>query len=256
MEPCNGCGTIFESWGSYQRQAIIPEEYQTPEEYLADHHVDIQAPKGELAHKWVCMAKQGFCDECLRKASNAPGHQQSRIERLTKTFERICPPYYRSQAIRDAMKAARQPQMEAVGELVKAYRGVLAWGESGSFKTTVMFNAAVRWLVWNGQRVTYIRGSEWRQQTSEAAMAGNLVNWLKHFKSCPWLFLDDVGHMNGTPTAEESLLEILEVRMHEQLPMLVTTQYEGDALIARFSTPERGTAICRRIAALAEPVEF
>jgi DNA replication protein DnaC len=257
-ESCNGCGASFESWGTYRKVAIIPEDYQTPEEYLAGDYVDAVKDKGELVHRWECIAKQAFCDECLRKA-RAPGSRETEAQRntrLAKTFEEICPAFYRAPAIRAAMTAKMGPQVKAVTELVKQHRGVLAYGDSGHFKTTVLFNAAVRWLVWNNFRPRYIRGSEWRQQTSQAAMDGNLDKWLRSFKTVPWLFLDDVGHMNGTPTAEEALLEILEVRMQEERPVLVSTQYEGDGLIARFSTPQRGDAICRRLALLAEPVAF
>lgn len=258
---CATCGHSFTSNIIEQMVRTLPRQLVAP-----DARVDLDAPglgDIQVTESWSEMVRTRHCEACVnehhRKEDDArKGQQLSADDRKRRTFERICPPVYRTDGIRAAMPG---DLVKSATDLVKLGRGVLCHGETGRFKTTAMFNGPVRWLVWTGHQVRYIRASQWRQDTSAAAKACELEAWLRPFMEVPWLFLDDIGHMNSTPSAEEALLEVLEVRTHaigtaRELPVIATTQFDGEALMNRFATPERGAAICRRLAMLTNPLDF
>lgn len=258
---CLTCGQPFDALILETRHRVIKVK-PASQDPLADEG-GVGAPPVEFETQWRETVSVKHCEPCVAKHHAAEdakkkGTSLSYDERKKRAFENLCPPVYRTDGIREAMP---KEQCQQVTALVKAGSGVLAFGESGSFKTTVLFNAAVRRLIWAGQQVRYIRASEWRQQTSAAAKDCILETWLKQWAEVPWLFLDDIGHMNATPAAEEALLEVLEMRTHaigteRPRPVLASTQFDTAGLINRFSTPQRGQAICRRLTMLTTPVKF
>lgn len=199
------------------------------------------------------------CERCTIAASvKAADEEQERVKAVRlKRFDDICPDTYRSDAIRAAMKQAVPAQMEAVRDAVKCGRGVLAIGESGRFKTTTMFNAGVRWLILNGHEVEYLTAAKFRQRASFHGKECTVEKFVKSLARVPWLFLDDFGNMSTTPAASEAILELLEERMsRKNRPVLVTSQFGGAELIAKFATRQLGEAIVRRLSMLATPIQF
>jgi hypothetical protein len=63
--------------------------------------------------------------------------------------------------------------------------------------------------------------------------------------------------MNTTQAASEAILDLFEERMNRgNRPVLVTSQFGGSELIAKFANCQLGVAIVRRLAMLATPVQF
>lgn len=199
------------------------------------------------------------CEPCSIAARvKAEDEERERVKAVrAKRFAELCPETYRSDEIRAAMNAAVPDKAKAVRELVKAGRGVLAIGESGQFKTTTMFNAAVKWLVLEGHEVEYLTAAKFRQRASHHAKECTVEGFVRGLARIPWLFLDDFGNMNTTQAASEAILDLFEERMSRRnRPVLVTSQFGGAELIAKFANRQLGEAIVRRLSMLSTPVNF
>ncbi len=210
----------------------------------------------------------GYCNACVlieRQSKTMPKlNPKDKAVIRAAIFEKLVPAYYRGDQLRAAMPKEKADELtehvkrawttgdpEAPGaKIITQAGGVMAYGATGKFKTTCMFNGPIRWLIWKGQRVKWVRCSDWRQKLSEAARQGVLQAYLAPFIRERWLFLDDIGQMSGTPTAEEALKELLEARFTEPggpLPLLCTTQYDEDQFKAQFKDKLLGDACARRI---------
>lgn len=205
-----------------------------------------------------------ICENCtisVRAREAEDEREKLKKARLIR-FNAICPEVYRSDEIRAAMNAAFAPKSEdpnlldTIRESVKRNEGVLVIGHSGKFKTTAVFNAAVRYLILTGHEVEYLTAAKFRQRASEASKDCTVEAFVRALARIEWLFLDDVGNMSTTPAACEALLDLLEERMNKRKPILATSQFGGEQLIAKFPNPQMGQAIVRRLSMVATPILF
>lgn len=192
-----------------------------------------------------------FCEPCTnaQHADKQTKRQQAFIEGRKTAWEECCPDFYRTDGIIAALPAEKK---KAVQDAIKEGKGCLIHGPSGSFKTTAMFQGAVKRLIWDKQEVLFISAMEWKPRISAAAKDCQTDRFLRPFVNAPWLFLDDVGNMGGTASSIEALHSLLEQRMRRRLPVLATTQYAAKDLIDRMKTreghgTEAGAAIVRRL---------
>lgn len=203
-----------------------------------------------------------ICEPCTisARAREAEDEWEKLKKARLERFNAICPDVYRSEEIRAAMNAAfanTEPNLlEKIRESVKGNEGVLIVGHSGKFKTTAVFNAAVRYLILTGHQVEYLTAAKFRQRSSEAAKECTVEAFVKSLARMEWLFLDDIGNMSATPSACEALLDLLEERMSHRRPILATSQFGGDQLISKFPNPQMGQAIVRRLSMVATPILF
>lgn len=205
------------------------------------------------------IAPAKYCEACsLAARVKADDEERERVKAVrAKRFADICPETYRGEEIRGAMMAKAGDKAKTVRELVQGGLGVLAIGESGKFKTTTMFNAAVRWLILEGHEVEYLTAAKFRQRASHHAKECTVETFVRSLARIPWLFLDDFGNMNTTQAASEAILDLFEERMSRgNRPVLVTSQFGGAELIAKFANRQLGEAIVRRLSRLATPVQF
>lgn len=193
---------------------------------------------------------QRTCQSCLAKAVEKEAAELK--EKRRALFFATAGVYYAETA------HAHMPKERAkeVRALVKSGRGVLATGLSGTFKTTTIYNGAVRWLIETGKEVTCMTAADFKNRITEAAKACRVRAFLKPLMKVHWLFIDDLGH-NITDTAAEGLHDLTEARVKAGcLPMLVTTQFGAEALMRQFPHAETGLAVCRRLRLLCEKIEF
>lgn len=61
------------------------------------------------------------------------------------------------------------------------------------------------------------------------------------------LFIDDLGKERLTPRLESDLFAIIDERMLDQRPTIITTNFNATGLVDRFPTKETGIAFIRRI---------
>lgn len=229
---CKVCGEPFDTWGS-----IFPG--------MVD---------AKNMPRVVCIIN--VCERCTgaQKAKVAQGNAIARDASRLKLFDALCDPYYRSEAIRAAMPIDKAKE---VREHVQSGRGVLCVGETGKFKTTCVWNGAIRYLVMRGVPVECLTAAQFRQRTSRASKETTVEAFIDKLASAPWLFLDDVGNASVGEGATEALLALTEARLARGMaPVLITTQYAPDALETRFTRPEAGKAIVRRLRLLTSTVTF
>ncbi len=192
-----------------------------------------------------------FCELCTlaQQHTQQRAKQDAFIAGRKAAWEIACPDYYRTDAIVGLLPPEKK---KAVQDAIREGKGCLIHGPSGAFKTTAMFHGAVKKLIWDRKEVLFISAMEWKPACSAAAKECTQEKFLRPFVTAPWLFLDDVGNMGGTPASIEALHSLLEQRMRRSLPVLATTQYAAKDLIARMSTRdqtthEAGIAIVRRL---------
>lgn len=190
------------------------------------------------------------CIECV--AAIAKEEAAKEKERRERTFLNLAGAFYTKPEIRAAMPMEQAKQCRA---LVTAGRGIIATGLSGRFKTTCMLNGAVRWLILNGNYVLMMTGAGFNDKASEAAKACRLEAFKRPLIKADWLYIDDLGH-KMTESGGEALHDILEHRMREGRPVLVTTQFSAEKLVQLFERPETGLAVARRLRELCDPVNF
>lgn len=197
------------------------------------------------------------CPACTSGAAEREKHEahERAVKKKKDRWLKLCPDYYRTEGIMEAMKVQRASGL-AIEAHVKEGRGVLAQGDTGAFKTTCMLHYAVKRLVWIGADVIIITAMAWKQRMSRHAREGSIEGAVREYCRVPWLYLDDLGNMAGTPASEEALHLLTEMRVQRGLPMLVTSQYHSDELIAQFKSTKQGEAVARRLRLLGEPVHF
>lgn len=251
-EQCDACGTVYELNPADPVKTPCPTCF--PEGQNFDHLETLEKPCADCRENFTTsVVRLGsrvldfvrFCEPCsLRQQRTEKSRKQEAFIAARKAaWEEICPPFYRTEEIAAALP---QEKFNAVRAGI-AKGGVLIYGPSGTFKTTAMFHGAVKKLVWAGEKVLFTSAMEWKPKCSAAAKDCQTEAFLKPYVKAPWLFLDDLGNMGGTDASEEALHSLFEQRMRAKLPLLATTQYQGEALAGRFKTPQIGTAIVRRI---------
>lgn len=246
MEPANGSNSEDDT-------PIIVEDDLTIVKTCLTCHREFDAPAASFAGRLISPVK--LCQGCTQAAESLRIEDERRriLAVREARFEKICPPEYRSEGIRAAMPKAKAT---AIRDLVKAGRGSLAIGPTGSFKTTCTFSA-VRWLIAEGHEVEYMTAARFRQRASFHAKEGTIEGFIRQLARVPWLFLDDIGNASSTPAAQEALLELFEHRVAAgSRPILATSQFGGEELIAKFTPIASGEAIVRRLGLLATPVLF
>ncbi len=195
-----------------------------------------------------------YCEPCTLRKQVPDTSDPEFIAARKVEWEIICPDFYRTPEITAAIPGDK---IKRVKEAHASKGGVWIYGPSGAFKTTTMLHGVVKPLVWQRKKVIFVAAFEWKPRMSRAAKDCAVEAALAPYARVPWLFLDDVGNMAGTASSEEALHLLLELRMRAKLPLLLTTQYTGEELVGKFTHPELGAAIVRRMNILAgDPVKF
>ncbi len=277
---CPECGDCFE--GTLQEIAGVrlavgacskcfgappratPEAGNTPpEDAFPLDLVDVTKPCAECGTLYTTQAVVmggtlrdfgRICEACTNAAASAAtsAKHEAFVAARRSEWEHICPEYYRTKSIREALPEEKR---QAVRKAMAEHGAVLVHGRSGAFKTTGVFNGAVKGLIWDSKRVKFISAMEWKPRCSAAARECRTESFLAPFVKAPHLFVDDLGNMGGTPASIDALHYLTEKRMRARLPMMVTTQFTGDELVDKLAGKEgdsvkAAVAIVRRLALL------
>lgn len=140
----------------------------------------------------------------------------------------------------------------AVYERAKEGRGTYLWGEPGTGKTYAACCCA-RLFVQDGARV--------RKVTSRRLLDEVKEGWdqrdpdvMRRFERLDLLVLDDVGAERPTPWAIEELTRLVDARVEEGLPTVVTSNYRIGQLRDLWGGME-GKRMASRLAGACESVE-
>jgi len=125
-------------------------------------------------------------------------------------------------------------------EQINAYfksqaRGCIAFGPSGTAKTRLVFARLSQLYVWGDANLRWIRAFELARLAlgNESSDAPNspTISELATFDGN--LFIDDLDVPKFSPKYAEALYQIVDHRVSEELPIIITTVTTGDEFVER-----------------------
>lgn len=131
-------------------------------------------------------------------------------------------------------------------------RGLVLTGAPGTGKTSA-FWALARSLEAAGHGPITLSSLELGRVLGEAGRDIRDVGWLYR---CRVLMVDDLGKERASPGVASLLWEVLDKRLASNLPVILTTNFTGAELAARFGEQHLGDAIRRRISELCRQIRF
>ena len=178
------------------------------------------------------------CQDCGDPVSSQPS-----CAARTSEWQRLCPPHYQ----RD-LPPGLMVRSWVAGVLSWQYgpQGLLIVGDTGTGKTWVMWRL-LRRLLDESCNVVTLDAVTYRSGLANAAREGETENYVRRLSRADVLYWDDFGQTHLSAAASEMLLHVVEQRTSHQRPLLLTSQYKGNALELQFERPEMGAAVRRRI---------
>lgn len=131
-------------------------------------------------------------------------------------------------------------------------RGLILTGIPGCGKSSAYW-ALARKLEEDGLGPITLSSVDLARTLAEAGRDIKDVGWLYR---CRVLMVDDLGKERASPAVASLLWEVLDRRLAANLPVIFTTNFDGDGLAARFGESHLGDSIRRRIAELCRVVKF
>jgi len=176
------------------------------------------------------------CDKCFAEAMI----DQGRVAHNRALWERICPTEFR--APWDNAKGSAsvfKRIMEWAGqwnahERKSPQKGLVIHGASDSAKTRVCWHL-YRTLMEEGVTTLFIEAIDLLDDMPKEAF------------TVQCLIIDDLGNDTLDFRKEQRLLKLLRSRAQWHRPIVVTTQYNGSDLAARFKQAAAGEAVVRRL---------
>ena len=164
---------------------------------------------------------------------------------MKKAFENICPPLYRDTDVTRLPMNARA--LQQILDWQYGPRGLLIHGQTGSGKTRAAL-LLIKRLLDEGWSVLAYDCVDFGHTCSRkfcdpdvdpSRWIGQLVRW-------DVLFLDDFGKARLTDRVESELFGLMEKRIANQKPTIITTNLTGDRL-AKMMSPDRAEPMIRRL---------
>ena len=141
--------------------------------------------------------------------------------------------------------------------------GWALFGATGSGKTRCAYTLLRRLHILGDVDFEAVRTTEFANMVRRCSFENRaeLDAYTRRLAETPILLLDDLHQPKFTPSYAEALLDLVEVRTSNDLPMIVTCQIDGKELIEKWSgdTPaQRPTAeaIVRRLRDFCLPFDF
>lgn len=150
----------------------------------------------------------------------------------TLQWQRICPPDFREPW--NQMRGNNALLKRVLQFDPKLRRGMLIRGVSGSGKTRCAWLLA-RQLMENGTAVTFVASIDLPDEN------------VREMTNTECLIIDDLGNDKMQASREALVLKILRSRMDWHRPTIITTQFNGERLMERFSDGHTAQAVIRRL---------
>lgn len=166
-------------------------------------------------------------------------------------FHKECPPLFR---LTDTMRLPEKMRRAANewaphGEM----HSLLLHGTTGNGKTRTAWVIANRlWASHLSRGVPYAISFKTMSKftddiTSSFAEDKGHERLMEHLQTADLLVLDDLGKEKMTPRVSADLFAVVDGRANMVRPTIVTTNFNGAGLTARFEDPEMGVAFVRRL---------
>lgn len=204
---------------------------------------EFDAPTIELCGHHCCFEK--FCPTCkpIREEQErdvaAIRQERARLDE----FERICPPLYRDT---DPLKLPCNPEVtKLVLGWVYGPKGLVLYGATGRGKTRLAY-MLVRRLVLDGRSVSAFDPLSFAHRVGETFGEYQGERFIRDQQRVDVLMLDDLGKAKLTERAEAELFGLVEHRIANLKPLIVTSNFVGDKLSDKLSE-DRATPLVRRL---------
>lgn len=235
---------------------------------------------GEIVEIELCQTGDERVDSLMRSLAKRTAHtackdgvearraEKEAVERIAKRsgqWHALCPALYR-----DSAEWVQRPQAKRVlryKSVVKALAwaygpsGLVLFGrESGTGKTTAAW-VIVRREFDAGRFVVALTHAQLSDEATKFACGDAGKGWQSVLKRCDLLLVDDLGKSrfksaSGAGRAsEEFLFELVDSRIRDRLPTILTSNTDGEGLKAAMSE-ERGEAFVRRLREFFKHVNF
>ena len=189
-----------------------------------------------------------YCEPC-RPLAQREQQDERRKERIAE-WPKICPPLYLES------DPARLPKLSAVLAWKYGGRGLLLHGETGKGKTRCAWQLLRRLHVEEGIRPVVFTATSYSVAITKNFNAeGNPEKWLERINGAQLVFFDDFGKCRLTERGESELFGIIEERMANQLPIIITTNFVGGSLAGNLRS-DIGSAMVRRLRECCECIGF
>ncbi len=228
---CPDCGTVF------QTPALKWEHKPQPE------------PVGHVV-----------CQPCFQAiGERAAAETKARIiHQRTRAFDEICPPVFRDTNA-DRLPCGR-PTVSAVAKWAATCPTfgtsnapndvspqLLLHGPTGTGKTRLALLALKHLVSQRGCPARLSMPGEFARDVADAYRNGEEKRLHHQFAHVEVLMLDDLGKERLTERVEAFLFELLDHRLSWRRTTILTTNHVGADLAAKFTDPERGAALVRRL---------
>jgi DNA replication protein DnaC len=196
----------------------------------------------------------GTCDNCQRIQAEAESKilaEQAERERLAKIrvrFEAVkanVPESFRGTFDISKVKPEAKVPAEKVLAWTYGAMGIIAHGATGKSKTWSLYELVGREIE-AGRSAKCITAFFFTTELSKAQGEFKVAEYIDTLTKPDILFFDDLGQVKFSEQAEAAFMAIIDARASKRKPTLISTNYVGESLIARFQV-ERGEPVVRRI---------
>jgi DNA replication protein DnaC len=229
--------------GNERRGSVTSEQFKGKlAAFLADWTEDFYrctmcGTEDKLMRRNDLLSEPFVCWDCT-EAKEA--EQKTRWERMAE-WTRQCPKAYRDS---DWKLLPCRHLINEVQSWQHQKRGVVFAGSPGVGKTRLAYIMLKR-LHAEGKRVRAMTATDFALGVQEQGGKHKLPEWLKDLCGVSVLLLDDLGKEKLSESVVAQLFHVLDKRMAEELPVLITTNYKGQHFIERFG--EYGEPLYRRL---------
>lgn len=186
-----------------------------------------------------------FCPDC--------NHKRLLKERgliLAEQWQQMCPPLYK---LTDPKKL--QPEKLAqILNWVYGPKGLVLHGTTGTGKTRIA-TLLMKQLFMAGRSVAMFYGMDFAHLCAKKFGEFQGEDWIDSVARKDVVFFDDLGKFPLTERIESELFGLIECRLLNLKPVIITTNFVGEALESKM-TADRGEPLVRRLREFCESVAF
>ena len=204
---------------------------------------EFEAVTINIVGREYCFEK--YCPTCKpireqqEKDMTAIRQEQARLEE----FDRVCPPLYRES---DPLKLPCHPDIvKLVLGWTYGAKGLVLHGATGKGKTRLAY-LLVKRLVLEGRTVSAFDPLSFAHRVGETFGEYQGERFIRDQQRVDVLMLDDLGKAKLTERAEAELFGLVEHRIANLKPLIVTTNFVGAKLSDKLSE-DRATPLVRRL---------
>lgn len=226
-KPCDRCGNSFD----YRPVTLFGREMDVAPSYCDSCD--------ELA---ITEKRRALADDATRKS-----FENAEARRIR--WNAICPPRFGTTDLNHPSmktKSVRDALAWQYGE-----RGLLMHGETETCKSRVLWEHCRRAFVNEGRSVEVFAATDFAFQLTKA-FADNSARYpafIERLRATDILALDDLGKEKMTERVQSELFGLIDWRVNFCRPILITTNYVRESLIARFLDQETAIPLVGRLLA-------